>query len=176
MWNKYKYAIQFIFLLSIICGWIFYENKTVPNTGFIIIQEVYSGFDMKKEIEVKYNKTKNARDKILDSLELELKILARKIQSENEKNKETIEQFNVKRDEFVQRKQTYEEDNAALTKQYDLEILTQLNQYVKDFGEKNNYTYVFGNDGNGSLMYALEANNITKEVIEFINAKYKGVE
>ncbi|MBK8705977.1 MAG: OmpH family outer membrane protein [Saprospiraceae bacterium] len=171
-----KATIQFTFLLTLIIGWIAYHYLSMPKTGFVVIQEVYNGFDMKKEIEQKYNRTKLARDKILDSLELELKLLAGTIEREQQKNKTTIEQFTIKREEFLQRKQTYEEDNAALTKQYDQEILTQLNQYIKDFGEKHHFTYVFGNDGNGSLMYAADAKNVTKEVIEFINRKYKGVE
>jgi Skp family chaperone for outer membrane proteins len=49
-----------------------------------------------------------------------------------------------------------------------------MNQYVKDFGSKYGYTYIFGADGSGFLMYSLEANNITKEVKEYINSRYKG--
>jgi outer membrane protein len=176
MWSKNKFTIQFFIFLVIVIGWIIYQKQSEDKTGFIYIQEVYNGFDMKKEIEQRYTVTKNARDKILDSLELDLKLLARKIESEGESNKETIALFNIRREEFVSRKQTYEEDNVALTKKYDQEILSQLNQYVKDFGLKNDFTYVFGNDGNGSLMYAKETKDVTKEVIEFINNKYKGVE
>jgi outer membrane protein len=131
---------------------------------------------MKKEFEKKYATTLNARKKIVDSLTFELNVLLKKIETEKEKNKSSIQEFNTKREEYIQRKKNYEEDNAALTKQYDQEILTQLTQYVKDYGEKNYYTYIFGNDGNGSLMYASETKNITKEVLEFINSKYKGVE
>ena len=176
MWAKNKYAVSFILLFILVIGWIVFSYQTTPKTGFIVIQEVYNGFSMKKEMEQKYNQTKMARATILDSLELGLKILARKIEGEQLKNKSTIEQFNVQREEFLQRKQTYEEDNAALTKQYDQEILTQLNQYLKDFGEEHHFTYLFGNDGNGSLVYAADSKNVSKEVIAFINRKYKGID
>lgn|ERR1019366_2738940 len=176
MVSKNKFSILLaVFLLAVI-SWMIYQNQTKPKTGFVLIQDVYNGFCMKKEFEKKYTQTTNARKKILDSLSFELKILLKRIETEKEKNKSTIEEFNTKRAEYVQRKQNYEEDNTALSKQYDQEILTQLNQYVKDYGEQNHYTYVFGNDGNGSLMYAAEAKNITKEVIEFVNNKYKGTE
>lgn len=176
MWAKNKYAVLFILLFILVIGWIVFNYQTTPKTGFIVIQEVYNGFSMKKEMEQKYNQAKMARATILDSLELGLKILARKIEGEQLKNKSTIEQFNIQRETFLERKQTYEEDNAALTKQYDQEILTQLNQYLKDFGEEHHFTYLFGNDGNGSLVYAADAKNVTKEVIAFINRKYKGIE
>ena len=78
---------------------------------------------MKKEMEKKYLQTKNIRDKMLDSLAFEVKILAQKIKVEEEKNRSTIEQFNIKREEYLQRKRTYEEDNTALTKEYDQHCL-----------------------------------------------------
>ncbi|HPI85881.1 MAG TPA: OmpH family outer membrane protein [Bacteroidales bacterium] len=174
MWAKNRHILQFLFLTGLLGAWIVYEHQTTPKTGFVIIQEVYNGFEMKKEIEQKYINVKTARDRILDSLNLDLKTIAKKIEDEQQKNQNTIATFNIKREDFLQRKQTYEEDNAALTKQYDQEILIQINQYIKDFGEENHYTYVFGNDGNGSLMYAVSTKDITKEVIEFINARYNG--
>lgn len=167
-----------VVLLTILFGsaiiWIIVKQRNLPKTGYVLISEVYNSFEMKKEMEKKYLLVKNSRDKILDSLELELKILGSKIKKEEEKNKTTIEDFTYKREEYLQRKKTYDEDNEALTKKYDQEIITQLNQYVKDYGERNGYTYIFGNDGNGSMMYANEAGNITKDVIVFINGKYRG--
>ena len=167
-----------ILLLLIVVGlaaFVMYQWQTTPKTGYVIIEDLFNGFEMKKEMEKKFKVTKNARDKILDSLTFELKKIANKIQKEGEKNKETISFFEAKREEYFHKKQTIEEDNDALTKQYDQEILTQLNQYVKDYSVSNGYAYVFGNDSNGSLMYGDEKNNITKEVIEFVNNKYKGL-
>lgn len=164
------FSVLFVGLLSVvIIQWL-----STPKTAYIIIQEVYNGFEMKKEMEKKYLDVKNARDKILDSLSFELKMIADQIKQEQEKNKETISLFELKREEYFQRKQKFDEDNAALTQKYDSEILTQLNQYVKDYGEENKYTYIYGNDANGSLMYANEKNNVTKEVVEYINNKYEG--
>lgn len=175
MLAKNKFTLLFAILLIAAIGWIIYQNRSIPKTGYIIIQDVYNDFELKKEVEKKYLQTKNARDKILDSLAFEVKMIANKVKAENEKNQETVDKFNLKRDEYFQRKQTFEEDNAALTKQYDQEILTQLNQYIKDYAEANNYTYVFGNDGNGSLLYGIETLNITKEVSTYVNNKYKGL-
>jgi outer membrane protein len=175
MLAKNKFTLLTILLLIGAISWIVYQNRSIPKTGYILIQDVYNGFEMKKQMEKKYLQTKNARDKILDSLAFEVKIIANKIKVEEEKNKATIDNFNLKRDEYFQRKQNFDEDNTALTKQYDQEILTQLNQYIKDYAEENHYTYVFGNDGNGSLLYGIETLNITKEVSAFVNDKYKGL-
>jgi outer membrane protein len=170
---KSQSVINILLILGLVVG-IAYSNWSKPKTGFILIHEVYNNFGLKKELEKKFLATKNARQKMLDSLELSLKFLANKIQQQKEKNKDDILVFNNKRDEYLQKKQIIEEDNTALTNQYDGEILTQLNQYVKDYGAEKNYTYVYGIDGNGALMYGKEGENITKEMIEYINNKYNG--
>jgi outer membrane protein len=68
-----------------------------------------------------------------------------------------------------------EEDNQVQTKKYDEEIITQLNQYVQDYGKEMGYAYIYGNNGEGSLMYADDARVITREMIEYVNNRYKGV-
>jgi len=174
MWKKNKAVLLLTLLLVAAVAWIIVKETHAPKNGYVLISEVYNGFEMKKEMEKKYMVVKNSREKILDSLELELKILGARIQKENEKNNATIVEFTTKRDEYVERKKTYEEDNNALSQKYDKEILTQLNQYVKNYGEENKYAYIFGNDGNGALMYANEGDNVTKAVIDYVNSKYKG--
>jgi outer membrane protein len=159
----------------IIGAYLVYERMNKPRLGFIVIQQVFEGFSMKKEYENKFTAVKNARLKILDSLQLQLKLVANKLDQQNEKKQEDILEFKNGRDIFMQRKEQFENDNATLSAQYDQEILTQLNQYVKDFGEKNGYTYIFGNDGNGSLMYAEADNDLTKQIIEYVNGRYKGL-
>jgi len=175
MVTRTNITILIVILLSALTGWLFYNNQGTPQTGYIIIQEVYNGFEMKKEMESKYMQAKNTRGKILDSLALELKALVQQINNEKEKNNSTIERFNNKREEYEQRKKTYEEDNAALSRQYDQQILTQLNQYMKDYAKSKHFAYVFGSDGNGSLIYGDESLNITKDMITHVNKKYKGL-
>lgn len=172
--GKNSTAIFLILLLAGSVAWIVIKEYRQPRYGYVVITDLYNGFDMKKEMEKKYMSAKSSREKILDSLELELKLISSRIRNENEKNRETIAAFDTKRDEYLERKKTYEEDNNALSKKYDGEILTQLNQYVKNYGEENGYTYIFGSDGNGSLMFAADAQNITKDVCSYINLQYKG--
>ncbi|MFI5140710.1 MAG: OmpH family outer membrane protein [Bacteroidia bacterium] len=145
------------------------------KTAFVNIQEVFSKFELKKDYEKKLNFSKTSRQKIVDSLEMELKILGRKIEGENAKNKEDLNVFSVKRQTYMEKRKLLEEDDLKQTKQYDNEIILQMNQYIKDYGKENNYTYIFGSDGNGSLMYAKDSKDVTKEVVEYINAHYSGI-
>ena len=163
-------TVGFILVLS----YLVFDFFNRPKTGYVIIQEVYEGFDYKKEMEKKFNMTKNSRKKIADSLAFELKIFGKKLDAQKKVSDEQAKAFNLKREEYFQRTKVFNEDNEQLLKQYNQEVLSQMNQYIGDYGKVHHFQYIFGNEGNGSLMHADDKLNITKEVIGFINAKYHG--
>lgn len=170
-----KLVVTVLLLNVCVLGAYLYDRVTSIKTGYLVIQDVFNAFDLKKDYERKLLSSTAARRKIADSLETELKQLAAKIEIEKGKNKDDLTLFEIKRQDYLEKRKAMEEDNATQTKKYDEEILTQLNQYVQDFGKENGYTYILGNDGNGSLMYATDAKNITQEIVGYINARYKGV-
>jgi outer membrane protein len=166
-----------IFLTLFIIGIITYlafTHKPERKVGYVQIKELYNGFELKKQMEQKYIQAKQKGDKTLDAMKFELNKLLKQIDAEKEKNPKTIEEFKKKKEEFYQTKSTVEEENTKLSKQYDEQILTQLNQYVKDYGIAQHYDLLFGADESGTLMFATEEMNRTKEVLEYINAKYNG--
>ena len=52
--------------------------------------------------------------------------------------------------------------------------MTQLNEYIEDFGEENKLDYIFGANGTGTIMYGNESKDVTKEVVTYVNKKYVG--
>jgi outer membrane protein len=131
------------------------KNK---KTAFIVNQRVFSEFLGKKELEKKLNDLKTNNNKSVDSLS-----------------------FLIHRSNNSVAVQTYQEgiDNIKLmeqqlSEQYTADIWKQINQWVNEFGKQNGYDFILGAAGNGSLMYANEANDITEEVIVFLNKKYQG--
>lgn len=149
-------------------------SSSKGKMGWVSLNDLFNDFALKKELEMKLKKVKDERQSVIDSLEFGLKFLSKQIQAENQKDKDKITAFELKREEYIQKKRQFEEDNDAVANQYDAQILSQMNQYVKDFGNKHGYTYIFGADGSGFLMHSVEANNITKEVKGYINDRYKG--
>jgi outer membrane protein len=169
-----KTSIIIFILLAGIIAWQLYQYFTRYKTGYVVISEVYSGFEMKKEMEKEYLATKNARDKILDSLELKIKLIQSKVEGKTIIKETDTAGYQDLITEYVLKDKTFDEDNTALSEKYDEQIITQLNQYVKDYGEAYHYTYIFGTGGNGTLMFADENENITEDVTKYINEKYNG--
>jgi outer membrane protein len=172
---KKKYIIITILVFTTSIAFLAFtsiENKS--KTAFIEIGDVFNNFEMKKEMEKRFDETKNTRQRILDSLAVNLKILSNKIDSKKADQHE-IEKYEAQRQLYFQRMKQFEEDNQHLSEDYDNKIINQMNQYIKDYGNKYGYEYIFGNDKNGSLMFAMESRNISTEVIKYINERYNGV-
>jgi len=52
------------------------------------------------------------------------------------------------------------------------EILKEVTDFVKDYGKKNQYTFILGaSEGSGSVLYGKEALDITTVVVTALNAK-----
>lgn len=140
--------------------------------GYVKIQQIFLDFEYKKELEKNLRGVQEKRKTMLDSLELELKVLSRQIESEQ--NKDKLAEFEARRENYLNKKQEFDDSNERVVKQYDEQIIRQMNQYVKDYGEKNGYTFIYGAGGSGNLMYADSTYDITKKVTEYINERYKG--
>jgi len=150
-------------------------QKHKQKTAFVIISELFEKFELKRELEKNYTGIKNARKKILDSLQIDLSVLSKRLSSTAKPDNNDIDLFERKKIDFNQKMKEFDQSNMQLTKEFDEKIILQLNQYVSDYGKENGYDMIYGNTSNGSIMYGNEKNNITKNVTEYINQKYKGL-
>jgi outer membrane protein len=61
------------------------------------------------------------------------------------------------------------EEYGRKSEAFDKIIWEKINQKVNDYGKEQGYDYIFGAKGDGSIMYASDKKDITKEVIAYIN-------
>ena len=157
-----------------------YHASLKSRSAYIDIKKVFDGFQMKKELEEKFKVTQKNREKVLDSLSFDLKLLSKRLNelaaAKQEISKDLAYSFEYKREEFLKMKNRFEEDNTALSQKLDGQILERLTQYVIEYGKENKYDFIYGTDGSGNLMYAKDMYNVSEEMISYINNKYKGVE
>lgn len=158
-------------LLFISIGYLFLSRE---KTAYINMREVFNSFEYKKEAEAKYNKVFVLKKSILDSLRLNIEFLMGHEVLPTENESELNKKLELLKQEFNYKQGQFEEDNAAAVDKSNAEIWSQLNQYIGEFGKENGYDYVFGTNGEGNLMFAKEDKDITKKVLEYVNAKYQG--
>jgi outer membrane protein len=146
----------------------------IPQTAYVNINLLYNSFSLKDELEKKLTKTQKEREKILDSLEVELKVLSKKIQLENQKNAQDINAFLLKKENFSLKEQQFNEDGEAQAEEYKTQIWKRLKQYVNEYGKKKGYDFILGMDEGYTLLYSDEGKNITEEVKSYVNERYSG--
>lgn len=154
-------------------GWSWY---TQPKTAYVNLAEVFENFNGKKELAFRLDRLGNQQKSLLDSMELTIRSLQQSAERNTGNNGKAILAK-------LQHTQTsYQQLNAQFAAQYQEQdqsysekVWTQINQYVKEYGAANNYEYIFGINGNGSLMYSHPGKDVTKDVLSFINNRYDGI-
>jgi outer membrane protein len=172
MINKWI-AIGFGVLLFSLLGLCTAIYLKIPKTAYISTSQVYEGFNFKNELEAKFQGVKKTRESYLDSMKIELEMEYKELEEQKQESADW-KKFQMLREQYFSKEAEFEQSNTELLQQYNDQIWERLNQYIKEYGEKNDYTYIFGATGEGSLMFALDGKNITEQILEHVNNQYEG--
>jgi outer membrane protein len=67
-----------------------------------------------------------------------------------------------------------QEQQLQSTSQIEMDsIISTVKKEIKAFGKDKGYTFILGGGEGGSVLYGIEAKNVTKEVLAILNEKYK---
>ncbi len=165
--KKINNIIIYSFLAGII-GYLVFGNTQKDKVVYVDNIELFSGFHMKAELEKKYSEVEGQRKTILDSIYMEIKIKAEL------KDASASESLTMLKKEFLMKKELFDKENAETMTNYNTQIWNQLNEYTKQYGKEHGYEFILGANGQGVLMYADDTKNVTKELLQFANAKFDG--
>lgn len=161
-------------LLALILSSIAIAMPFLKTKGIVYVDTnlLYEKFEGKIELEKEFSLYVNKQTTILDSLELNIKGLYDEYQIKP--SKELEKSIILKEKNYDRLHQEFSKVSQEQREKYMKELWTQINQYVKEYGDKNKYTVILGANGTGSLMYSKKEIDITEELIEYINIKYAG--
>lgn len=170
-------TINYIFFgITIFClGSVIYLLSVKENdkTAYFLSAELYNEFDYKKELENELLNTQNEAKRVLDSLQMDLEMHLDYLNG-IEPNDLDIERFEKKQTYYLGLQNQLEIGYGQKSEDFYNKIWDRINGYIKEYGDQKGYTYIFGANGDGSIMYAKEDNDITAELIDVINKKYAG--
>lgn len=166
--------LSVLVLNIVLIGLVIYSINAQPKTAFVKGAELFEGFKGRQELDAKFTASGTEQQSMLDTLTMEIADLTNQL-TEKPNDKELSLQRQKKQLLYRELQQRFTEQNSTQNQQYTEAVLKQINQYTLEYGEKHGYDYIYGAAGNGSMMYAKEANDITKEVLQYINKKYEGL-
>ena len=134
-----------------------YFSTPRAKTAFVYNQTVFAKFEGKLHLEGKLTNERENNKQYLDSI---LSLVKAGRQDLTSLYQEQTQRFSI--------------EEIQLSEQYTAEIWKFINEGVKEYGSIHDYDFIFGATGDGSLMYAREQNDITDEVVVYLNNKYVG--
>jgi len=151
------------------------ENKT----AYIDTQKLMKEYEESKDIEAKY-KTKS------EEMGKELEADISKFQTEAQGFQKNAEvkgmawaqqkgaELQRREQELGIKQQTMLQSLQAESGKEMDSLVSKIKNYIKDYGKKNGYDYIYGTEDASTVLYAKEKYDITDTLIKELNSKYKG--
>lgn len=137
--------------------------------GVLNNSRLFNEFAATKAIEIELKSLEQRHQYILDSLRL-------KIESDMGAEGGALDQESKEVRLYRRLTSEFERVEREERNRRSEEIWTRLNGLIIDYGNSEGFDYIFGAMGNGNMMYASEAQDVTDDALDFVNRKYLGHE
>ena len=152
------------------------QNKTayVSNT------EIMDGFEKLKQTEENFTKEEAAMKARIDSLvaasgyqELVQEYQSKQGQMPKAKEKELYDQIMQIQQRLGQQQQMTNQQFQQRKKAGMDSLVDTVKEFIKEYGKNNGYTYIYGSNESGNILYGKEDLDITDKIIKALNEKYQ---
>ncbi|AVR44841.1 hypothetical protein C7S20_05935 [Christiangramia fulva] len=164
-------GIAAIAVLMVSCN----EQKTAYVDTTKLIKEYKEMEDVQATFTSKTDSLRKQLDSVGRAFQQEVQEYQQGMKSMSESERQQKEQELMRKQQMIQQSQQMqsnrlrEESNAVMDS-----MVNKVKGYVKEYGEKNGYTYIFGSNESGNIMYGKEDLDITDEILEKLNKDYGG--
>jgi outer membrane protein len=180
--NKaYKWLLYFALtgvILSIAAASYLYITK--PKMGYVnnvkLLTEYKGVEDLKKQYQEHLQSWQANMDTLTAEFKNEVMVFERDKTRMSAAQKASVEKYlGGRQEELYRYKSSLEQKAKEEEAKYNKAILDQVNKYVLEYGKANHYDYIFGVTEDGNILFAKEGEDITAQVLIFLNAKYEGL-
>ncbi|MFM7023770.1 MAG: OmpH family outer membrane protein [Flavobacteriales bacterium] len=174
--TKRDYIFSAVLGLVVVAVAAMYLNQ--PKVAYVHVEKILDNFKGTKDGVEEFQKKDLQRKLSLDSLQKlviegdkQLKDPATKLSKTEKENLLISIRFNAQKLNELQK--TLSEESAAEEEKISQAVLTQIQQYIEDYAKENNYSMIFGTEGEGNILYAEEGIDISDAIVEGLNSKYQ---
>lgn len=153
------------------------EVKEV-KTAYVDTSVLMKEYTEAKDLEAKYKAQAEEKGRQLQAEITRFKQDAANFQSQAQANGQQWAQ--QRGAELQKREQQLGYAQQALSQQLQQEsgvemdsLISGVKKFIKDYGKKNGYAYIYGTGDAATVLYAEDKYDITKEIIKELNEKYK---
>ncbi|WP_424492807.1 OmpH family outer membrane protein [Salinimicrobium sp. GXAS 041] len=151
------------------------EQKTAYVDTTTLIQEYSEMKEVEAEFTTRSDEMKRQFDSVARGFQQEVQAYQQEMDNMSQTQRQETESRLMQTQQRLQQQQ--QQMGGALREESDAvidSIVTKVKDYVKEYGEENDYTYIFGSNESANIMYAEEGLDITDEILEKLNSEYEG--
>lgn len=146
--------------------------------GFVDNGKLINDYQQKKDIEAKFQIEIDAFNKKVDSIGRSFQSRAEEMMGKDPQmtQKSSQEQYQALTQQYQQFQQQFQMEEQEIQKKSQTQIdslIKDIRNFVKDYGEKNGYSFILGSNEAGSVMYGKDSQDLTKDILEALNAAQK---
>lgn len=151
-------------------------NQQTEKTGFVNNTKVVSDFKEMKAAKEKWTKKNNEVRAELEEkakqFQIEVQGYQNIMKSMTQSNREKKEQELMVKQQTLQREQQTRMQEIQQGSQTEIDsIIAKVEDFIKDYGKKNGYTYIYGETEVKNIFYAKEELNLTDKIIAELNGE-----
>lgn len=174
--NKTVYSILIIAI--VISGIALYKAMHPLKIAYIRSAELIYSYDGMKESQKLFQTKKESGQANVDTLRIELErafsAYTKDVSSLSAKDKkERQELLQHQEQNYLQYAQAMKEKEKKDENEMTQAVLNQVNSFTEQYAKANGFDIVLGTTNSGNLLYANESMDITKVVLEALNASYR---
>ncbi len=150
------------------------QQKTAYVDTTKLIQEYSEMQEVEAEFTTKSDRVKSELDSVARSFQTEVQEYQENMATMSTTQRQETEERLMQKQQAIQQQQ--QQVGNQLRQESDEvidSIVEKVKEYVREYGEENGYTYIFGSNESANIMYAEDGLDITEEVLEKLNSRYK---
>ncbi len=149
-------------------------NQQMEKTAYINNTKVVSDFKEMKAAQEKWTKRNNEVRAELEEkakqFQIEVQGYQNIMKSMSKANREKKEQELLTKQQELQREQQAKMQEIQKGSQEEIDsIVNKVKDFIKDYGKKNGYTYIYGDTEVSNILYGKEELDITEKVLNELN-------
>lgn len=174
--NKITLSVSLLALiLSVFSFFYFQPDSEFAYVDVNVLLDGYKRTDVERtKFNEKAKKLQSNVDSLIGNWQKQLQ------QYEKERSSMSKKELRLQQELLSNKQQQINSYQQAIDKQIQEEeqnttqtVINDINDFVTEYGKKNNYDIIFGASGNGNIMYADKGTDLTQIVLQGLNADYK---
>ncbi len=151
------------------------EQKTAYVDTTKIVQEYKEMKDVEADFTSKSDSVRQQLDSVARVFQQEVQAYQSEMNSMSQAERQEKEQELMQKQQMLQQQQQMQSNRLREQSTVVMDsIVNKIKDYVKEYGEENNYTYIFGSNESANIMYAEEGLDITQDILKELNKDYGG--